>query len=459
MKRVLPLLLIAILLVASGCASKKMAKRGLKYEEAGMFDMAADMFYKSLVSNPKNLDAAIGLKKNGQRVLDEKYLQVHKAYFDGNDKETVYNYLDAKAYFDKVAATGVSLNESEISKDYFEEAKPRYLEVVYTEARLLLDEEKFKESELKFAEIKKIDPTYEGVDEHMKISQCEPIYRNGLSSLSAGFNRKAYYDFSNVLTNCGTYKDAKELRDDALSKALITIAIGDIANKTRVREANVLISSSVNTALNDLKNPFIKIVDIKNTQQFIDQQVKAATRGSDIQMGQILAAKAILNGSVLKFELQPGKTRTKEVKGYLKEVIAKKDEATGEVTKENRYHKITYTETTGENNVNISFQYQLSSVESGAVLVSDAINLSNSDKVHFASFKGNTKMLVPGYWELMDKDSPKDRIDDNPAAVRILQELISAKQEVKSVNTLQNELISEISNKVADKINQYNPEE
>lgn len=459
MRKILPLLLVAVLLLAGGCASKKFAKRGLKYEEAGMFDMAADMFYQSLVANPKNLDAAIGLKKNGQRVLDEKYLQVHKAYLNGNDKETVYNYIDAKAYFDKVAATGVSLNESEISKDYYEEAKPRYLETVYTEARLLLEDEKFKESEQKFAEIKKIDPSYEGVDEHMRVSKCEPIYREGLASLSAGFNRKAYHSFDNILANCGSYKDAKELRDDALSKALMPIAIGSIENKSRLSDVNAMISSSINTALNDLNNPFIKVVDIKNTEKFIDEQVKAATRGADIKMGQMLAAKAILNGSVLRYEVKPGKPRSKEVKGYLKEVIAKKDEATGVVTKENKYHKITYTETSQVNSVNISFQYQLSSVESGAVLVTDALNLEKTDNMHYAAFKGNTKMLVPGYWESMEKDSPKDRVDDNPAAVRALQELISAKQEIKSINILQNEIVSEISTKVADKINQYNPEE
>ncbi|PKP35957.1 MAG: hypothetical protein CVT98_09910, partial [Bacteroidetes bacterium HGW-Bacteroidetes-15] len=319
MKRSLSLLLIAILVAASGCVSKKMAKRGLKFEEAGMYEMAADMFYQSMVSNPKNLDAAVGLKKNGQRVLDEKSLQVHKAYLNGNDKETVYNFLDAKAYHEKVAKTGVSLSLSEISKDYYDEAKPRYLETVYAEARLLLDEEKFKESEAKFAEIKSIDPGYKGVDEHMRVSQCEPIYREGMSSLSAGFNRKAYHSFSSILTNCGTYKYAKELREDALSKALITISMGDIASNTRSGDVNILIGSAINAALNDLKNPFIKVVDTKNTDKFIDQQVQAATRGIDMQVGQILAAKGIFNGSVIRFETKPGRTNTKEVRGYIKE--------------------------------------------------------------------------------------------------------------------------------------------
>ena len=186
MRKFLPIILLALAVVASGCASKRLAKKGLKFEEAGMYEMAAELYYQSLAANQKNVDAAVGLKKNGQRLLDEKSMQVHKAYFDGNDKQTVYAYLDAKTYHDKVKALGVTLNLSETSQGYFDEAKPRYLQSLYSEARVLLDEEKFKESEAKFAEIKSIDPSYQGIDEHMKVAVAEPVYREGLSFLESG---------------------------------------------------------------------------------------------------------------------------------------------------------------------------------------------------------------------------------------------------------------------------------
>lgn len=459
MKRILPIILLVSLVATTGCVSKRMAKRGLKFEQAGMYEMAAEMFYQSMVANPKNVDAAVGLKKNGQRLLDEKSLQVHKAYFNGNDKETVYNFIDAQAYHEKVAKTGITLNLSETTKGYYEEAKPRYLESLYTDARILLDEEKFRESEAKFAEIKKIDPSFQGIDEHMKVARAEPIYREGLQFLESGFYRKAYNNFNNIITNHGVYKDSRDLRDDALSKALITISIGQIENRTRHQDANLLVESSVNASLNDLKNPFIQIVDTRRTDQFIDQQVRAISRGTEMQVGQILAAKAILSGAVLRFSRGEGSSTTKEKRGYIREVVTVKDKESGQERKENRYHKVTYTEVFSSNNMNISFQYQLSSTETGAVLVSDALNLSQSDRVNYATFSGDKSKLVPGHWEYSDKDSPKDRIDDNQYALRDLQNLLGARQNLRSLDELQAEVLVDIGKRVAAKINLYNPEE
>jgi hypothetical protein len=102
-------LAIIIVAVNPSCVSKRYAKRGLKFEEAGLYDMAAQAYFRSLKANANNIDARIGLKKNGQRVLDEKVLQVHSAYEASDYKKTVYGYLDAKEYKDMVATLAVEL--------------------------------------------------------------------------------------------------------------------------------------------------------------------------------------------------------------------------------------------------------------------------------------------------------------------------------------------------------------
>lgn len=459
MKRFLPLSLLILAIIFSGCASKRLAKRGLKFEQAGMYEMAADLYYQAVVANAKNVDAVVGLKKNGQRLLDEKSLQVHKAYFNNNDRETVYSYLDAQAYLEKVNATGVSLMLSEGTRSYYEEAKPRYLESLFYEARLLLDEEKFRESEAKFAEIKRIDPAYEGVDEFMKVSQSEPLYRQGKEFMDAGLYRKAYANFNNIISKAGLYKDSKDLMDEALAKGQLTIAIGEIDNKTRFRSAHLMVESSLSKAISSINDPFIKLVDIKNTEQFLNQQVKGTTLGSDIRVGQILAARAILNGSVIRFDMVEGRLQTETKRGYLKEVVTYKDKNTNEERRETKYHKVSYTVTQKSNSASVSVQYQLSSTETGAVLLSDVLNINQSDDINYASFKGDHKKLVPGHWEFSDKDSPKDRIDDNTMAVRNLQQLFGGKQTIMSAEDLRNSALAEIERRVTQKISSYNPEQ
>jgi hypothetical protein len=293
----------------------------------------------------------------------------------------------------------------------------------------------------------------------MKVAVAEPVYREGLSFLESGFYRKAYHNFNNIVSNQGTYKDSKELRDEALSKALITITMGKITNNSRTRDAEALVESSIISAINDLSNSFVKFVDTKNTANYVDQQVRGVSLGSDIKVGQMLAAKAVLNGGVVKFNLINGKVQKVEKKAYLKEVITKKDKATGDEIKETRYRKVTYESVSARNEANISFQYQLASVETGAVLVSDAINHSVSDYVNYSNFSGDYRNLVPGHWESATKDSPKDRVDDNSMSVKRLHDTFTAPKTIKSTQQLQAELLSDIGQKVASKIDAFNPEE
>jgi hypothetical protein len=410
------------------------------------------------VANPKNVDAAIGLKKNGQRLLDDKGFEVSKAYLSGDDKAVVFSYIDAKAYMDKVNATGVNISLSPMVQGYYDEAKPRYLSKLFDEARLLLEEEKFRESEIIFSEIKRVDPLYQGVDEHMKVSQSEPLYRAGMEFLMNGLYRSAYTNFNTIINTHGTYKDSKDLRDEALAKGMITISIETIRNNSTNKDVGTILQSKIISDLNGLNNPFIKVVDAGNTEQYISQQRQTSSIGSSIQVGQMLAPKAVLKGTVIKFNTNDGKLKREEKRGYLKEEITIKDKTSGEEKKENKYHKVTYIEISKENNVETSFQYQLNSTETSAVLVSDAINQNVSDAIHYATFNGDKSKLVPGYWEFPDKNSPKDKIDDSLNAVKTLQNLLSANQNIKPVSTLQIEAIEKISSRVAHKINQYNPE-
>ena len=460
MKKYLLLFLsIGIILLGSSCASKRYAKRGLKYEQAGMYEMAAESYLKSLQANSNNIDARIGLKKNGQRLLDKKSLGVQGAYESGDDKSTVYNYIDAKGYQDLVGALGVELLISERTTDMFKDSKPKYIEKIYNEAQLDLDEEKFKVAEDLFAEVQRLEPGYGNTNELMKVSKSEPLYRQGKEFMNSGFYRKAYFNFDQIIRGQGTYKDSKELRDEALSKGLIAIAINRIDNQSSYSNAQTIIESKIRTTLNNLKNPFITIVDNKNTDQLIQEQQRALNQGSDIVVGKLIAPKALFTGNLLNFNSNEGRLSKQEKRGYLKEEIITKDPTTGQSKKDYKYHKVIYFEYHQTNQASGSFQYQLTSTETSAVLVSDAMDINASDEAHFATFEGNVNLLVPGYWEDIKKDSPKDKVSDSGSEVDALQKLLKASRNIKTIEALRNEVTDKIADRVAKKINSYNPEE
>lgn len=458
-KYLLFIVIIGFVVLGTSCASKRYAKKGAKYEMAGMYEMAAQSYLKSLQANNNNIDARIGLKKNGQRLLDQKVITVHNAYDAGDDKKTVYSYLDAKAYQDQVAALGVELIMSERTPELFKDAKAKYVEKIYNEAQLLLEDEKFKQSEDLLAEVKQLEPGYGNSEELMKVSKSEPLYRQGKEFFSTGMYRKSYANFDQIIRTQGAYKDSKELRDEALAKGMVTISLNKIGNKTNYENIQVIVESKIKTSLNNLKNPFVKVIDNQNTNQLIQEQQRGLNQGSDIQVGKILAAKAIFDGSLMSLNINEGRLVKLDKRGFIKEEYTTKDPVTGEVKKNYRYNKVTYTEYTQKNQITSSFQYQLTSTESSAIMVSDAMDINASDEIHYIIFDGNGSHLVPGYWEHIDRDSPNDKINDSSADIDNLKGLLKSSRTIKSIETLKSEIFDGIAARVAAKINSYNPEE
>jgi len=460
MKRILLFLIVSTIIFGfEGCASKKYAKRGDKYEQAGMWEPAAEAYMRSLASKRDNIDALVGLKRTGQKTIDEKTLRMMKAYETDGLKETVYGYLDIVNFKNRASAVGVELSVSDRATDYFNDAKPKYIEKIYSEAQTLLDAEKFTQSESILKEIETIEPGYGNVQEMMKVSKCEPLYRQGKEYMNSGFNRKAYANFEKIIKEHNGYKDSKELREDALLKALITIKIDDFKYQDGSQEITARVQGAVVSKLNSLNNPFIKVVDTESTQKILEEQKRSIEVGSNIQIGKILAANAMFSATVVEVKQFTGKIERTEKRGYLKEVTITKNKETGLEEKNVSYKKVIYYSYSGKNVSAISLKYQLTSVETGAVMVSDVTREVFDDEVIYATFDGNTDKLVPGYWEKMNKDSEKDYVSDTPAEVSNLRNLLKSKREVSSVAQLTDKAINETATKVAQKINRYNPEQ
>lgn len=459
MKRTLLIFTLALLVISTGCVSKKYLKRGIKFEEAGLWELAAESYIQSLTSKRDNLDAVVGLKRTGQKVIDEKCYKSITAYESDNLKQAVYSYLDAVDFSKRTSLLGVELQINDRATDYFKDAKPKYIETVYTQAQQLMDAEKFQQAEALLDEIKKLEPDYGNVKEMLKVSKCEPLYRQGKQLMESGFYRKSYGNFNQIITEYGSYKDAALLMGDALQKAIITIKVSNFTEGYCTKAISQRIQSSVVAAVNALNNPFIKIVDTDNTTQLIEEQQRSLTQGSDIEVGRILAAKAILTGEMLECKQDAGRLSKSDKRGYLKEVTKVKNPVTGEMESKVEYKKVSYEVYSIQNRVTYSLKFQLTSTETGTVMVSDIARSQQADETTYAVFAGKPDKLVPGYWENASKDSPKDYVSDNPGDISTLQKMLQARREIASLDQLTDKAVADLSKQVSERIGRYNPEQ
>ena len=462
-QRYAPIFLFLFLFIVAGCSgSKGLTKKGHKLNEAGLYQEAARYYYDALLRKSTNVDAQIALKETGQKVLNDQLADFYQAYGADEHKKAVYTYREALQYQKRVDRVGVTLDIPDYYESYYDESKNKYLAVRYQEAQSALDEERFTEAQSILKEMAKLDPDYEEVKELKQYATVEPLYRKGVEALENDRNRTAYNYFKQILDEGVSYKDSEELMGIARENALFTIGMLPFENNSRVRGVSDAISAKILSSIVKKNDPFIKIIDREHTQTILDEQMLGLTGAVDEQSaanaGELLGAKAILAGKVISASSTEGRLQRSVKKGYVSRSVKKQNKETKEYYTVTEYDKVNYYEYRKRNAISCSFQYRLISSETGEVLISDLIELTEEDETHYATYDGKARNLYSGIWKYQSKNSGEDKINKSYSQRRQLQSLLKANRDVRSVESLSNDLYKKIGKRVARKITNFNPE-
>jgi tetratricopeptide (TPR) repeat protein len=449
------LLVFVILLLTVSCASKRFAKKAEEFEKAGLYQDAAEYYYKSVSKNDKNVEAKLGLRRNGQKVLEEKLSDFNTAHKNSNHKEAVHAFLEAEQYHNKMNGVGVDLPIAQKYTSYYEESERIYLQQRYGEGVTELDRDNYDKARQIFAEIRSIDPSYKDVDEKFTVARYQPLYEKGTDQLDNGLFRSAYYTFDQVVEGAGNYRQALSLREDALEKATMHILVpGFYSLNYRNRNDEAAFTHKLKGALNKIDNPFIRLMDASSLAADIFQR---GSREIDHEAASLAGVDAVLKGKIIRVTSQEGDLDRSTRKGYMKKEVEKKNDE-GETVKDYEYYKTEYIECRQQNRASLEVSFQLISTANGEIIVTDQFRLTESDEVHYAIYRGDDDRLVPGYWADRRNDSPRDEVRDKKSDVRALRSLLDAEKEVKTVDALKSALSDQAVDQIVKKIDQYNPE-
>ena len=445
------LVLLLFIGVLQGCnSSRSLSKKAAKLEQAGMYTDAAVFYFNSLQKNPNNIDARIGLKTNGQKLLNDKVDAFTKVNAQGQTREAVYTYLQAQEYADRVNRLGVSLEIPQYIRDDYAQAKAAYLDQLYTDGNNLMAAKNFREANQRFSEITKLAPDYKETASLKNISRNEPLYLQAVELHQNRNYRGAYNLFQDILAVDPQYKDCAEMRDDCLRKGVYTVAVLPFENNTSGRGLEHQVGAYAISSLTALNDPFLKIIEEQNSDLIREQQRQSLNglinESTAAELGNLLGAKAILTGKILSYSRKPGSMRTIKKDGYeayTKEVYNATTEQMQEVTK---YKPVTYYEHINENEVTISFQYNLISLETGEVLLSKVENYTADDQIYYATYEGEATLLYP---------SAEKAVNTNLRDRKILMQLIRADRSLKSLESLTTQALQETSRSMAREIHQF----
>ncbi len=439
---------------------KSLTKKGDKAFEKEQYEKAVVLYFDALQKDNSYELAKVGLKKGGQRLVNNHLDLFFKTKNFGENRKAIYHYRDALQMFEKCARINVSLGiPTQYTNDY-NSLVNSYVDSQYTKGMQLLQDEEFIKSENIFKEIKVLKPNYKDIDDLQRVAEFEPKYRLAISFLQNEKYRSSYAQFQKIPSN---YKDTKAKKQLCLDAGTLTIGFVEFKNGTRNKGGEAAISAHLFDQLTKLKNPFIKVIDRSLTSTIIDEQVLAlsgqTSEATSASAGELIGAKAILSGNLITYSKKSEKVKETLKKAWKERQIKKYNKETEKYFYETEYDKVKYKEFYGMNQVSLGFQYQLTSTETGEILLTGIVNLSESDEVNYATSGVNYKKLVPGNWKYQNKSHENDIVSTSISKKRNLRKLFTNKKTLKTTEQLRDVLYKSTASKVSNKINLYNPED
>jgi len=444
----LAFMVLASILILSSCSgTKAYFKKGVKLEQQGMVNEAAAMYYASLQRNRTNVESKIGLKSAGQQVLNQKLEVFIKAKNLEQKKEAVYSFISAKEYQEKIKRIGVTLEIPPMYETDYTSVTQSYLSDLYNEGTELLEQGLFNEAEVRFKEIGKFDSAYKDAGNLEDIAFLEPKYQSALSHLEAGKFRSAYEDFDDVISRDPNFKEAKTLKEEALNSGLITLALTSFENSTGIRGLDAKVNAYTLDALTKVSDPFLKVVDRENFELILSEQQLGMSGVIDEETaanaGNLIGAKAMLSGTILSYDKQEGRLQKRSEQGYESFRVKKLNRETNKYFYETKYRATTFYSYRQENKVIVSFQYKITSLETGEVLDSRIIEDEMIDIVSYADYGGDNSKLFP---------SRNNGVNTSRNAKRELDNLLSANRNIRSSAELTNDVMEDLSRKLSSSV-------
>ena len=451
--------ILFIFISTFGCETPKhLTKKGNKLLEKEFYYDACTYYFKALNKNSVFIKAKEGLKDAGEKQIDTYLDNFFRNKSYGNKRRAIYNYLDAVKLKDKIETYSINIEISQMYRRDFNTLLDEYVEKSYNNALEFLNNENFPEAEEIFHEISILKPNFRDVNSMKDIATYEPIYRKANELLEIKKFRSSYYEFDKIPLN---YKKCREKKNLAQNEAMYSIAILKFENHTTSTGLENSISSQIVDKLISINNPFLKIVDRRLTNTIINEQILGMSgqvkEKTNAKAGELIGAKAVLSGNLANCNQTQIPLEKIFKKGWFRTIktIYNEDKTKSYDT---TLEKIKYNIIKGSNNVEIGFNFQLTSTESGEILISKLINKSKKDEVYYAQSNLDYRKIFPGNWIWQNRKSSDDYISSSKSEKRALDRLFRSKKNLLSIDQLTNNIVNQITNQVTQQINNYNPE-
>ena len=226
-------------------------------------------------------------------------------------------------------------------------------------------------------------------------THTEAKYDLGNNAFDQGHFRTAYESFNNVKQR-RNFEDAGARKQEALDAGRYTIALMKFDNGSSRRNVHTKLSSYVEQKLMNSQDPFLTVVDRESLELILQEQhleLSGLTSGTELEIGSLLGAKAILKGTVVDCNYNQTSMHHQNKQGYERyRVEAINSE--GKKYYETKYRQVWYAEYNQSSTVTVTFNLKLISMETGTVLKSETVSATNSDNIDSSTTAETSKCFT-----------------------------------------------------------------
>lgn len=307
-------LLILIVLVASCGSTRKKMERATLYEKEGMLAEAHLAFEAIYTKRPKETEAHIGMKRTAQVILDRKIMEATERYAANDLEKGERLRSEAVLYKQGMDRKGLELHWDGHVDDVRKAARSTKARDLLKEADEAFRDDRFAEAEELAMACQRLDPDLKEADYLVRIAQLEPRYREGQKAESLGLWRDAHKTYRWITNKDTGYKDAWQRLQKAQEHASYTLAYVPLFN-TMLYTAQLdmgqgaleqQLSANLKTAILDLDDPLIVLVDRDNTDALLSEQQRNMSGTFDerhvAEAGKLIGARYVFTGRIMRFD-------------------------------------------------------------------------------------------------------------------------------------------------------------
>jgi hypothetical protein len=374
-----PIVYLLIVFTAfASCGYKKLMKEAKVYEEGKLSSEALTTYQLAYLEYNK-AEARVSMKRVAQSILDDKIRSAKMAYMSQEYITALSHYDEAYTYADQ--HNQLDLTISDMVRRERAECLSSYVNQLYQVAEQQVLNEDFEEAHATINKILSVDRNNQQAKFLEIMCDIVPSYQAGLKAVELQLWRQAFAYFDEVCKIDADYKDAFELREEAMSKSKCTFVFKPQDNIKVDDNVESTLSSAIKGSLLTIKNPFIELLERDNIDVVIKEQQETMApqyeEGTGSQAGKLKKANYIISGEFVSFksEMTPEKKKTADV-GF--DILGS--------------DKVECYEISGKRILSISYKYSIIDVETGKLYFSDVLTFSDSDD--FKRFEVSVKKSI-----------------------------------------------------------------